>query len=85
MALIFTALVFGEVFNEPLGVTKVGFFNYLKLISDCPRIKKIFIENPLKEKCLVKYDDGTRVKKGRDGVEYIFQETGPLSFDNGKF
>ena len=25
VALIFTALVFGEVFNEPLGVTKGGF------------------------------------------------------------
>ena len=45
---------------------------------------RICIENPWKEKCLVNYDDGTRVKKGRDGIEYIFQETGPLSFDNGK-
>ena len=28
VALIFTALVFGEVFNEPLGVTKGGGFQY---------------------------------------------------------
>lgn len=33
---------------------------------------------------MVKYNDGTRVKKGRDGIEYVFQETDPMSFDNGK-
>ena len=39
----------------------------------------------MKEKCLVKYNDGTTVKRGRDGIEYIFQETGPNTFENGKF
>ena len=56
------------------------FFHFQKV----GRQARIGIENPWKEKCLVNYDDGTRVKKGRDGIEYIFQETGPLSFDNGK-
>ena len=82
VTLIFTGLIFGEVFNKPLGVTKGGFQNdvYFWFVIQTASFWK-----SSKEKCLVKYNDGTTVKRGRDGIEYIFQETGPNTFENGKF
>ena len=46
VALIFTALVFGEVFNEPLGVTKRGF--QYKMIEICIILYNAYLYHRIK-------------------------------------
>ena len=64
VALIFTALVFGEVFNEPLGVTKGGFqYDALSLIDH--RIKGRRTLRPGQYFSIFKISDG-RAPRGTE-------------------